>query len=573
MNTKRMYELLLELAKVPSVSPSAEEARIAKLIHSKLASEPYFQSNVEQLRLLPIEGDRFGRYSVYAMVRAVPRTSRTIVLIGHMDVVETREARDMAELAFDPEEYTRQLFRRMLPQSARLDLESGHFLFGRGVFDMKCGVAAEVELIREASLDPASLECNLMLLIVGDEENQSAGMLSAVEHLLRVQEEEGLDFVACVNTEGETQKFAGDSSRYVSLGTIGKMMPVFYCVGRESHVGSHYEGLNANLLASAVNMVLEGSPEWVDKVGSEVYPPPTALKHRDLRDAYSVTLPARAVTYFNYLFVNKTPGVALEMMKTAAQEAWALALERMRYTAGRFAAKAGSPVEIPWRPKVITYQELVDSVRSTFGTVEDAAARRDSAVSQDPGKSASASVAASSVLDTHLRSFIDGLPKEMDARDKCVAVIGEVLRHYEDKEPLIIVGFLPPFYPHRTNLRSTARELGILQAVEDLVTEAKELHGETLKVNEHFVAISDLSYVGFHGTREDMQFLVENTPGWGDIYGLPVDALLKLDIPVLNIGPSGRDAHKFTERLDLRYYMGAYPKLLESMVRRISRIP
>ena len=52
-------------------------------------------------------------------------------------------------------------------------------------------------------------------------------------------------------------------------------------------------------------------PEWIDSAGSEVYPPPTALKHRDLRDIYSVTLPAKAVTYFNYLYANKTPADAL----------------------------------------------------------------------------------------------------------------------------------------------------------------------------------------------------------------------------------------------------------------------
>jgi arginine utilization protein RocB len=151
--------------------------------------------------------------------------------------------------------------------------------------------------------------------------------------------------------------------------------------------------------------------------------------------------------------------------------------------------------------------------------------------------------------------------------------MGEVLRHYEDKEPVIIVGFLPPFYPHRTNLRESSRELGIVRAVEELADEAKESHGETLKVNEHFIAISDLSYVGFHGTREDILPLTENTPGWGKVYNLPVEALLKLNIPVLNIGPSGRDAHNFTERLHLPYYLGAYPKLLESLIERLSLIP
>ncbi len=547
MASKRMYDFLLELAKIPSISPSREERRIAEVIYERISAEPYFQGNSRFLRLLPIQGDPLERQSVFALVRAVPHTPRTVIMIGHVDVVEAREARDLAEVAFDPQEYTRQLSRLTLPEDVRRDLESGHYLFGRGVFDMKCGVAAEVELLRKASLNPESLKANLMLLLVCDEENQSAGMISAVEHLMGISQEEELDFVACVNAEGETQENQDDPSRYISLGTIGKMMPVFYCVGRETHVGSYYEGLNANLLASAVNMVFEGSPQWADSAGSRVYPPPAALKHQDLRDAYSVTLPARAVTYFNYLSVTKTPAAALEMMKSVAQQGFALALDRLKHSTEQFSARSGSQVGIPWSPKVITYEELVAGVSVSFSLGD-------------------------SPFEVHLARFIDTLPKELDDRHKSIAVIDEVLRFYTDKDPVIIVGFLPPFYPHRTNLRESPRELGLLRAVEGLIAEAKSQYGETLVTAEHFTAISDLSYMGFQGTREDLLLLAKNTPGWGRVYDLPLEALLKLDVPVVNIGPSGRDAHKYTERLDLRYYLGAYPNLFESMVRRLSAL-
>ena len=66
--------------------------------------------------------------------------------------------------------------------------------------------------------------------------------------------------------------------------------------------------------------------------------------------------------------------------------------------------------------------------------------------------------------------------------------------------------------------------------------------------------------------------LAENTPGWGKVYNLPLEVLLKLDVPVVNLGPSGRDAHKYTERLDLRYYLGPYPILFRSLIRRLSKL-
>jgi arginine utilization protein RocB len=539
-----IYDLLLQLAKIPSVSPSREERRIAQAIYDRLADTPYFSSNKGSLQLLPIEGDTLGRQSVCAIVRAKPPTPKTVVMIGHMDVVETSESRELKELAFDPEEYTRQLFRLTLPEDARLDLDSGDYLFGRGVFDMKCGVAVEVEFLRECAEHPENLDANVMLLIVGDEENRSAGMTSAINHLAHLQEE-GLDYVACVNAEGASQRSHGDKKRYVSLGTIGKMMPVFYCVGRESHVGSYYEGLNANLLASAVNMVLEGSPEWIDSAGSEVYPPPTALKHRDLRDIYSVTLPAKAVTYFNYLYANKTPADALEMMKSVASSAFQLALDRLKHSAEVYSSRqSGEKTHIPWQPRVLTDKELLESVESH---------KRGS-------------------LKEHLDSFVDGLPDTMDDRDKSIEVIGEVLRFYADKDPAIIVGFLPPFYPHLGNRRASKRELDLLDAVEALIEEARDEYGEVLVTEENFAAISDLSYMGFQGTREDLMPLAENTPGWGKVYNLPLEVLLKLDVPVVNLGPSGRDAHKYTERLDLRYYLGPYPILFRSLIRRLSKL-
>jgi arginine utilization protein RocB len=547
VKAENILSLLLDLVRIPSVSPSKEELLIAETIHDRLASLPYFKKNGEALRLLPVPDDPFGRQSVFAMVRSSRKTAKTVLLLGHIDVVDTAEARDLAELAFDPPAYARELTKLTLPAEALEDLNSGHYLFGRGVFDMKCGVALELEFIRECAENPGDLEANIALLLVGDEENRSAGMISALRHLERLQKDEGLDFIACVNTEGVAQRHRGDTTRYISVGTIGKLMPMFYCVGRESHVGSYYEGLNANLLASSVSMVLEASPEWIERAGAEVYPPPAALWHRDLRDVYSVTLPAQVVAGFNVLTVEKTPARALEMMKDAAQKAFDLALQRLEESARRFSEWSSEKMSVRWQPKVLTYEEVVESVRSHMA------------------KSGTS-------LDDHVRAFVQGLPRDMDDRLKSIKVVGQVLKFYADKDPVIIVGFLPPYYPHRSNTRKSPRELGLMEAVQELISEAASTYGETLAIREHFEAISDLSYMGFQGQEGDLLPLAGNTPGWGQVYDLPLETLLNLQVPVVNIGASGRDAHKYTERLDLRYYLGPYPDLFKSLVKRISRM-
>lgn len=543
VSRQEIYDLMLELVSYPSISPSPAETELAEFIYNKLAELPYFQQHKDDLTYIPIPNDPFGRKGVFAIVRAQPETKRTLILTGHFDVVDTSAAGALADVAFQPEEYTRKIGELKLPAEAREDLESGKFLFGRGVMDMKTGIAIQMALLAKYSEEPENLPVNIAFLAVGDEENNSAGMRAAISFLAQMQDE-GYDFIACMNSEGVIPKFPGDTNRYVDIGSVGKIMPMFYCVGRESHVGQYYAGLNANLLASAVIMELEGNPDWAEEWKDEVYPPPASLKLKDLRDIYSVTLPARAVVYFNHLTVTSTPDQVLEKMKSVARKAFVRAIEHMSQSAKRFAEKADTPVPIPWQPKVVTVQQLEKEVSDNFD----------------------------GNLQEHIAAFIKGLPEDKDERDKSLLVVEELLRFYPDKSPMIIVGFLPPYYPHRTNKRETSRERGLIDVVSQLIAEAKAEFNETLVISEHFASISDLSYVGFQGKREELVPLAHNTPGWGVIYDIDLDNLLKLDIPVVNLGPWGKDAHKFMERMDLEYSLEVVPRLLESLIEKLAKL-
>ncbi len=543
VSRQEIYDLMLELVSYPSISPSPAETELAEFIYNKLAELPYFQQHKDDLTYIPIPNDPFGRKGVFAIVRVQPETKRTLILTGHFDVVDTSAAGALADVAFRPEEYTRKIGELKLPAEAREDLESGKFLFGRGVMDMKTGIAIQMALLAKYSEEPENLPVNIAFLAVGDEENNSAGMRAAISFLAQMQDE-GYDFIACMNSEGVIPKFPGDTNRYVDIGSVGKIMPMFYCVGRESHVGQYYAGLNANLLASAVIMELEGNPDWAEEWKDEVYPPPASLKLKDLRDIYSVTLPARAVVYFNHLTVTSTPDQVLEKMKSVARKAFVRAIEHMSQSAKRFAEKADTPVPIPWQPKVVTVQQLEKEVSDNFD----------------------------GNLQEHIAAFIKGLPEDKDERDKSLLVVEELLRFYPDKSPMIIVGFLPPYYPHRTNKRETSRERGLIDVVSQIIAEAKAEFNETLVISEHFASISDLSYVGFQGKREELVPLAHNTPGWGVIYDIDLDNLLKLDIPVVNLGPWGKDAHKFMERMDLEYSLEVVPRLLESLIEKLAKL-
>ena len=83
-----LYSLLLDLVAIPSVSFSEEENRAADFIFSTLSDLEYFRRNPSFLRFLPAEGDPLGRKAVAALVKANPRTKKTVIITGHFDVVD-----------------------------------------------------------------------------------------------------------------------------------------------------------------------------------------------------------------------------------------------------------------------------------------------------------------------------------------------------------------------------------------------------------------------------------------------------------------------------------------------------
>jgi arginine utilization protein RocB len=405
--------------------------------------------------------------------------------------------------------------------------------------DMKFGLAMGMALLAEASENPGAFGVNLMLVAVPDEENNSAGMRAAVGALARAQEE-GLDLLGCIMVEPSDPGYTGGNGRVISFGTVGKIMPFVLVMGKEAHGSEYFDGINANLAMAHLNLLLEGNPDLADVGGEENYPPMVCLKQKDLREAYSITLPERAVAYYSLITIQHTPESLLERVDAAAAEALRRTAEHLDRSKAVFAERAKLPA---WPPtptgRVIRFGDLLRKARAAYA----------------------------GDLDSALDAFFSGLPGSMDEREKAIALVNEVLTISGEKGPLAVTGFMPPFYPHRTNFRASEKEKAFAAVGEAIVEEARTRFGEILHKNEHFGGISDLSYLGFQGNPAELDALCENLPGWGTLYDLPVEDLLKLDIPALNIGPSGKDAHKMTERIELGYSLKVAPELLRSAIR------
>lgn len=541
---KSRLELLMKLISIPSITASAQEDLAARFIYDWLTELGWFKEHPHYLTLLPtpLEGNTRPLHALTAFITAAKPTKRTIILIGHLDVVDTGAYSPLEDIAFDPQALVSSLETARLDPCAAADLVSGNFLFGRGSMDMKCGVAVELELLRDFSENRALFDVNLLLVLVPDEENVSAGMRGAIPWLLELQQQLGLDYLAAVNAEPTEAGLPTAVNPVVFLGTVGKLMPVFLCLGRESHVGAYYEGLNAALLSARIVTLAEGNPDLADPAMGVCCPSWICLEQKILRENYSVTVPGAAVAYFNCYLESNTPATVLDQMLRLAAQAAAETVAQLRKSRTAL-IKLGLPVgaEPDWEVKICRVAELWHKARSNTPDVVE-----------------------------KLEAFWQQLA-EPDPRTAAIAAMRELARLAGEDGPLIVCGFLPPYYPPASSLGAGVKRQALARAADDLIAEARRLFGVSVEKYPFFTGLCDLSYFGFDGELEELAALENNMPGWGRIYSLPVSAMTQLNLAVANFGPSGKDPHKKTERLEKKFSLERYPVLLEYLIRSISR--
>lgn len=190
-----------------------------------------------------------------------------------------------------------------MDQDSKKDLYSNEWIFGRGTADMKYGLALYIELIRELSKD-RDFKGNILFLAVPGEESNSEGMLGAIPYLSKLKED-GYNFKSLFLSECCIPKYEGDDAKRIYIGSVGKIMPTFFCVGKATHVGNPFGGVNPNLLVSEINRLMEYNVELSDKYEKDITPPPVCLKQSDLKELYSVQNPVYAYSYYNLLTIQK----------------------------------------------------------------------------------------------------------------------------------------------------------------------------------------------------------------------------------------------------------------------------
>ncbi|HKD77669.1 MAG TPA: M20/M25/M40 family metallo-hydrolase, partial [Ktedonobacterales bacterium] len=308
-----------QLVAVRSVSPGTGERAIAQVIVDLLRADDLGDAYTF-CDLEPLPNDPFGRANAVAYLRG--QRPETLVLLGHIDTVGTEDYGALEPLATDP--IALALHQKELMGDVTLE-HPKEWMFGRGALDMKSGVAVNIALMRHFArqVKETGEPPPLSLVFAGapDEETESAGMLALMPWLAQLRRRERLHYVGLINTDYVTPRSANDPERPIYLGSVGKLLPIFYIVGKATHVGNPYDGIDANLLSAELVRDLCMDPSLTERVDDATTPPLVTLHHSDLKTAYNVQTPLAAWFYLNILTLRATPEEWLDRLKTRSHVA------------------------------------------------------------------------------------------------------------------------------------------------------------------------------------------------------------------------------------------------------------
>ena len=538
-NTKEgILELLFRLVKVPSVTGTRGELRMEDEISAILKEMTYFQKHPDRIYRKEIVGDSLKRKAIAALYKGSNLTKKTIVLLSHYDVVGVEDYGRLAPLAFSPLECTSAMVEESLSADAENDLKSGEWLFGRGIMDMKAGLAIQMALLSEAA-EKGDLEHNLLFLATPDEERYSAGMFAGVELIKEIRDQYQLEIDVAICSEPSFSAYPGDRTKYFYTGSVGKLLPLIFCVGTETHVGEPLEGLNAAWMAGVLAERLELSLDFLEHKFGEQNPLPTILKLMDLKEAYNVQTPTSAYVLANILTLTQNPEEVIDKLKAIGEESSRYIEERLSSiyrSLGYGEYESDKQIK---KPKVYTYDQLYKKGIAKYG---------DAFFKDIKGKIA--------LLEQDTGSNMARLTAE---------IADSVAGYFKSEAPFYMILLAPPYYPH-VYLEDDERDQKAKQIVEECVRLAKEQFNEKVEIKSYFPGLSDVSYCRLRDRNLVMSILENEMPLYGKGYNLPLSVIGELDIPAINIGPYGKDAHKRTERLHIPFSTEVIPSLLKTAV-------
>lgn len=558
---RRILEILKDLMAMKSLSYSEKELEPAEYYGEFFRKLPYFQKYPGYMGMYEIPGDPFGRKIPYGVL--LGKKKDTVVLSGHFDVVSTEEYGNAESLAYTGGNRLEEALKKMeLSQDAKKDLESGRWIWGRGSCDMKGGLAIHTALFEkyaEMAID-GELEGSIVLMPVPDEESYSAGMREGARLLRKLKEEYGLNYKLMIDPEPTALEMGKQT---LSIGSVGKCMPVILVQGKKVHSSHFFEGLSALSIISDIYGKINGSVEFCDVFQNEMTMPPTWFNMRDMKEFYDVSIPHRASGYFTVFSLTSTPDRIMEKVKNISKDALVRQIEKIRETFEQYSETTRRQEEgAESKKECIKGDELKkeclkgeeSSIRvMSFGELRDK-------LTEEKGQ--------------EFLGFYEGIYKKyceeigagkISYPDATAGMMAKVLDFSNIQTPVVIIAFAPPFYLPYHSDKVKGKEGYGSKAYEYVAKISEEEYGQPIKKENYFMGISDLSYSGITSPFDYNRY-VRNNPLWGELYNIDFEAVEETAIPSIIYGPIGKEYHQYTERVNKESLLRTVPQITEKLI-------
>ena len=537
MNTPSMSSVAREwavaLTRIPSINGSSDEARFADHFVELLKSRHVFAAAGAEITTIPVDRDPLGRKVVAVLVRGLGND--TVVLTGHYDTVGINDYGDLKSLALEPELLRSALIERLRTTAhsasekrALADLETGGFLPGRGLLDMKAGLAAGLAVVEGFASQPKRAG-NLLFLAVPDEEATSCGARQVAGSLADFSSQRGLVPNAIINLDSAADDGAGHVGRTVALGSIGKLLLTAYVVGLPAHACYPFAGINAGALAGAIAADVEWSNALADPGRGIPGLPPTLLSIKDCKQHYDVTTPASVWGTWNALTYGRRPDDLLAAFAQVCRCAVTQAVAKLS-TCNEF----NLALEVSDVP-VLDFATLYRSVLATDANTQ-----------------------------IEYEGFAESIAERgVSLPEQCRQLTEAIWLRSGRSGPAVVVGYGSlPYLPVSLSTAPQAQKLR--NAVDAACRRVSQTADSTVTQIAFFQGISDVSFLG----EADMTVIPDiavNTPVWGHAIRWPKFSAVA-GVPTINAGPWGRDYHTPLERLHEEYAFHVLPRLLQAII-------
>ena len=535
----KIKNTLIELISIQSDTRTPLEKDIEKYIYEWLQKLDYFQNNTSNFGCYPLKNDSLERSVVWGLVKGSGR--KTVVLINHHDAVDSYDYQTLKNYAYNPELLKEMLRTAKTTKEVQDDLKSGEWIFARGACDMKAGIAIQLSIIEQFSKQQ-KFNGNILIISVPDEESLSLGMRSSAELLENIKKVFNLDYT--ISIDSEPYRKEKNNAGIFHTGSVGKLMPVVYVRGKKAHIGDIFQGFNPVLLLSQIVNTTELNTDFSDVVDDEVSPPPSWSFFRDGKKCYDASIPEFAGGYLSILTMRRTPKIVLNQLLEIVKVAFENVICQMNLSYSNYLHKKNEVQhKLPWEPNVKTFLQIYNEAISESG-------------------------------DEFLKDYYLTIDKlKLDIKNNIISIpesnffiIGKTLEYIADKTPIVVIAFSPPYYPHVSINDFKKLDKSISNIDKVVVDIANEVCNKIYIKKNYFMGISDMSYTSLNESEDIIPQIQSNMPLCNNIYTIPFEALKRLDIPSINIGPWGKDLHKCTERVFEKDVIRQIPKLIAGVI-------